>query len=136
MPANSFDRLIADLTAGLDLLAEQRAKAPGRFSKAFRYADDMAGDGAEIQRAIAASRRRAADTRRLTAEIRAMHARVAATSVATRDVLAAARRDRMRTGLKTVMSKAMRLFAAGEISGDQVRQIEARTNILGGALGL
>ena len=136
MPANSFDRLIADMNEGLDLLAEQRAKAPGRFSKAFRYADDMAGDGAEIQRAIADSRRRAAHSRAMAAEIEALRKRVGATSVATRDVLAAARRDRMRTGLKTVMSKAMRLFAAGEISGDQVRQIEARTNILGGALGL
>ena len=136
MPANSFDRLISDLNEGLGLLAEQRAKAPGRFSKAFRYADDMAGDGAEIQRAIAASRRRAADTRRLTAEIRAMHARVAATSVATRDVLAAARRDRLRTGMKSVMSKAMALFAAGEISGDQVRVIEARSLRIGQALSL
>ena len=136
MPANSFDRLISDLNEGLGLLAEQRAKAPGRFSKAFRYADDMAGDGAEIQRAIADSRRRAADTRRLAADVEALRKRVAGTSIATAGVLAAARRDRLRTGMKSVMSKAMALFAAGEISGDQVRVIEARSLRIGQALSL
>ena len=136
-PTNPFDSLIADLTAGLDLLAEQRGQPSASFAKAWGHpVTDLAQEAAETRRSITDSRRRTAATRRLVADIEAMRTRVAATSVATRDVLAAARRDRLRTGMKSVMSKAMALFAAGEISGDQVRVIEARSLRIGQALSL
>ena len=136
MPVTNFDALISDMNAGLALLAEQRGAAPIGFATAWRHANDLARDGVELQRSVVDSRRRAANSRALAAEVAAMSERVAASSVATREVLAAARRDRLRTGMKSVMAKAMSLFRDGQISGDQVRQIKARTNRLGQALWL
>ena len=137
MPANSFDRLISDLSAGLDLLAEQRGQPSASFAKAWGHpVTDLAQEAAETRRSIADSRRRAAHSRAMAAEIEALRKRVAGTSIATAGVLAAARRDRLRTGMKSVMAKAMALFAAGEISGDQVRVIEARSLRIGQALSL
>ena len=136
-PTNPFDSLIADLTAGLDLLAEQRGQPSASFAKAWGHpVTDLAQEAAETRRSITDSRRRTAATRRLVADIDAMRTRVAATSVATRDVLAAARRDRLRTGLRATLAKAMSLFSEGQITGEQVRVIEARTLRIGQALAL
>ena len=137
MPANSFDLLISDLDAGLDLLAEQRGQPSASFAKAWGHpVNDLAQEAAETRRYIADSRRRATHSRALAAEVDAMRKRVAATSVATHEVLAAARRDRLRDGMKATMAKALAMFAAGEVTGDQVRLLEAASNRVGQVLGL
>ena len=136
-PTNPFDSLIADLTAGLDLLAEQRGQPSASFAKAWGHpVTDLAQEAAETRRSITDSRRRTAATRRLAADVDALRRRVAGTTVATTEVLAAARRDRLRTGLRATLAKAMSLFSEGQITGDQVRVIEARTLRIGGALSL
>ena len=136
-PTNPFDSLIADLTAGLDLLAEQRGQPSASFAKAWGHpVTDLAQEAAETRRSITDSRRRAAHSRAMAAEVEALRKRVAGTSIATAGVLAAARRDRLRTGMKSVMAKALALFAAGEVTGAQVRLLEAASNRVGQVLGL
>ena len=136
MPANNFDRLISDLNVGLDLLAEQRRSGPVGLAKAWPHADNMAHDAAEIRQPIADPRRNITAYRGMATEMAALTATVVETSVATRKAVAAARLDRLRAGMKTVMAKALGMFAEGRISGAQAREIEARANRLRQALGL
>lgn len=132
---DSFTRLVDDCQAGLDLLDRQRSMQKSLTGPS-SFGAGVGDLGADIRRSSGEIRGAAAGFRRLGAELRTLGAKVAATSAATQAATVQVRRDRLRVGMHGVMAKAMGMFEAGEITGHEVRVLEARINKIGQVLSL